>query len=307
MITRFRFLRTLLGASAALLTASVAPAAEPLKVAVTHPLLGDLVRQVGGGNVAVVDLLKAGGDVHHFEPTAGDLKALRGSRAVFAMGKKLESYLSKLPDSLGAGVKIVEVGRTIPSLKIEPGSELFMCCPEHSAGGIDPHWWHSAENCGRAARVIADELAKLDPAQAAAYKAGGVATAKKMSALKSWAQQQIAQIPRGERKLVTAHAAFTYFCKEYGFKFIPMLGLAGEEDYSPKYVAEAVKAIREQKVRGVFPEDQANPKILREIARETGVKVAKPLIADGTAPGAGSTVEGMFRHNVGVIVEALKP
>ncbi|MFN0130573.1 MAG: metal ABC transporter substrate-binding protein [Verrucomicrobiales bacterium] len=278
-----------------------------VKVAATHPLIGDLLRQVGGSHVTVVDLLKPGGDAHHFEPTASDLRELRGAKAVFASGKHLESYLDKLADSLGSGVKIIEVGRTIPSLKIESGNEVFLCCPTHAKGGIDPHWWHSAENMARAARIVADELAALDPAQAAAYKAGGAATAKKMLGLKAWAQQQLAPVPRGERKLVTAHAAFGYLCKEYGLKFIPLLGLSREEDYSPVYIAEAIKTIRSHRIRAVFPEDQANPKIIGEIVRETGAETGKPLIADGTAAGKGSTFEGMFRHNITAIAEALKP
>lgn len=282
-----------------------APAA--VKVAATHPLIGDLLRQVGGSHVTVVDLLKPGGDAHHFEPTASDLRELRGAAAVFASGKHLESYLDKLGDSLGPGVKIIEVGRTIPSLKIEPGNDVFLCCPTHAKGGIDPHWWHSAENMARAARIVADELAALDPAQAAAYKAGGAATAKKMLALKAWAQQQLAPIPRSERKVVTAHAAFGYLGKEYGLKLIPLLGLSREEDYSPAYIADAIKTMRTHRIRAVFPEDQANPKIIGEIVRETGAKPGHPLIADGTSKGDGSTFEGMFRHNITAIATALKP
>jgi zinc/manganese transport system substrate-binding protein len=294
-------------ALAALIAGPALSASAALKVAATHPLLGDLLRQVGGSHVTVVDLLKPGGDAHHFEPTASDLRELRGASAVFASGKHLESYLGKLADSLGAGVTIIEVGRTIPSLKLEPGSEVFLCCPSHAKGGIDPHWWHGAENMARAARIVGDELARLDPAQADAYAAGAAATAKKFRGLKSWAQQQLATIPRDRRKLVTAHAAFGYLSKEHGLKFIPILGLAREEDYSPAYIAEAVKAIRDHKIQAVFPEDQANPKILREIVRETGVALGPPLIADGTSPGAGSTFEGMYRHNIEAIVKALKP
>lgn len=292
---------------AALLWLPAFSASAGLKVAATHPLIGDLLRQVGGAHVSVVDLLKPGGDAHHFEPTASDLQGLRGAAAVFASGKHLESYLGKIADSLGAGVRIIEVGRPIPSIKIEADNDVFLCCPTHAKGGIDPHWWHGAENMARAARVVADELARLDPPQASAYKTGGDATAKKMLALKSWAQKEVAAIPRGDRKLVTAHAAFGYLCKELGFKFVPLLGAAREEDYSPKYIAEAVSVIKEQKIRAVFPEDQANPKVLTEIVRETGVAVASPLNADGTSPGAGSTFEGMYRHNVSVIVKALKP
>lgn len=285
----------------------LAPAAPALKVASTHPLVSDVLRQVGGHDAAVVDLLKSGGDAHHFEPTASDLQALRGVAAVFASGKHLENYLDKLRDSLGAGVPIIEVGKPIPSLKIDPGNGLFLCCPEHASGGIDPHWWHSADNMARAARYVAGELGKLDPPHTATYKQRGEAAAKHFAALKSWAQQQLSAIPRADRKLVTAHASFGYFCKEYGFKFVPLLGLAKEEDFSPQYVAEAVKVIREQRIKAAFPESQTNPKILTEIVRETGIKVGDPLIADGTAPEAGGTFEGMLKHNVNALVKALKP
>lgn len=58
--------------------------------------------------------------------------------------------------------------------------------------------------------------------------------------------------------------------------------------------------------RGNLPEDQANPKVLAEIARSTGVKIGEPLIADGTAKVA-HTFETMLAHNVRAIVAALAP
>ncbi len=276
-----------------------------LKVAALHPLIGDLARQVGGKNMVVTDLLKPGGDSHHFEPTSKDLAGIKGVSMVLASGKHLESFLDKLGDSLGPNVKIVEVGKLIPSLKISAGSEVFMCCPAHVAGGIDPHWWHSADNMKRAARILADEFSKADPANADAYKANATAAEAKFAALKSWAQQQIATIPRDQRKLVTAHSAFGYFCKEYGFKSLPLLGLGREDEVSAQYIVEAIKLIRDHKIRAVFPEDQANPKVLTQITRETGAKIGKELVADGTSIHA-HDFETMLKHNVSAIVEALK-
>ncbi len=282
------------------------PVKAELRVAALHPLLGDLASQVGGSQVTVINLLKPGGDSHHFEPTTKDLAGLKGVTLVLASGKKLENFLDKLAQSVGPNVKIIEVGKPIPSIKIEPGTDLFLCCPAHAAGGIDPHWWHSAENMKRAARVIADSFAAADPANEAAYRQNAETAQKKLTELKAWAQQQIAVIPKADRKLVTAHTAFSYFCKEFGFKCVPVLGLSREDEVSPAHLAETTKVIRDNKVKAVFPEDQANPKVLAEIVRETGVKFGKPLVADGTAPNA-HTYETMLRHNVSVIVEALKP
>ena len=220
--------------------------AQSIKVASLHPLIGDLAKQVGGDRVSVVDLLKPGGDVHHFEPSAKDISEVKGVSLILASGKHLESFLDNLRDSVGS-VPVIEVGRTIPSIKIQAGSELFMCCPAHAAGGIDPHWWHSAENMQRAARIIGEELAKIDPAGKDTYKANAAAAQQRLAALKSWAQQQLAQIPRSDRKLVTAHAAYSYFCKEFGFKSLPILGLGREDEASAQHIAAAVTAIRENK------------------------------------------------------------
>lgn len=282
----------------------ILPAPAAVKVATLHPIIADLVRQVGGANVEVVEILKAGGDIHHFEPTAKDIASMRGARLIMASGKNLESYLGKLRDSVGAGVEVVEVGKLVPSVLMEAG-EVFVCCPAHAKSSIDPHWWHSADAMARAARVVGDKLAEVDAVNEVAYKAGAKAAAARFSALKAWAKKELTQIPRADRKLVTAHAAFGYFCKEYGFKSIPVLGLGRSDDASPQYLAQSIEVIRAHKIRAVFPEDQANPKVLSEMTRGTGAVVGGSLVADGTAPHA-HTFEAMLRHNVGVIVSALK-
>ncbi len=280
------------------------------KVATLHPILADLARQVGGANVEVVEILKPGADVHHFEPAPKDLAEMRGAKLLLASGKGLESFLDKLRDSLGAGVKLVEVGAKIPSIPFvehehhHEGKEEEH--EDHHHGSEDPHWWHSAENMKRAARIVADELSVVDPANAAAYAAGAKAASKRFGELKSWAQKEIAKIDRKSRQLVTAHAAFGYFCKEYGFEPLSVLSIGRSDDSSSKHIAETIEEIREHGIKAIFPEDQANPKVLAEIARSTGVKIGEPLIADGTAKVA-HTFETMLAHNVRSIVAALAP
>ncbi|MHB1078340.1 MAG: metal ABC transporter substrate-binding protein [Prosthecobacter sp.] len=298
------FLRSLAFLAAAL------PCFGATKVATLHPILADLAQQVGGANVEVVEILKPGADVHHFEPAPKDLAEMRGAKLLLASGKGLESFLDKLRDSLGAGVKLVEVGAKIPSIPFvehehhHDGKEEEH--DDHHHGSEDPHWWHSAENMKRAARIVADELSVIDPANAAAYAAGAKAASKRFGELKSWAQKEISKIDRKSRQLVTAHAAFGYFCKEYGFEPLSVLSIGRSDDSSSKHIAETIEEIREHGIKAIFPEDQANPKVLAEIARSTGVKIGEPLIADGTAKLA-HTFETMLAHNVRSIVAALAP
>lgn len=291
--------------------AAALPSVAATKVASLHPILADLAQQVGGANVEVVEILKPGADVHHFEPAPKDLAEMRGAKLLLASGKGMESFLDKLRDSLGAGVKLVEVGAKIPSIPFEEHVHHHEGAKEedhddHHHGAEDPHWWHSAENMKRAARVVADELSAIDPANASAYAAGAKAASKRFGELKSWAQKEIAKVGKKDRLLVTAHGAFGYFCKEYGFEPISLLGIGRSDDASSKHVAETIEEIREHRIKAIFPEDQANPKVLAEIARSTGVKIGEPLIADGTAKVA-HTFETMLAHNVRSIVAALAP
>ena len=276
-----------------------------VKVATLHPLLTDLVRQIGGERVQVVELFQVGGDVHRFEPGPKDLAELKGSLVIFAAGMHLENFLGSLRDSV-PGVPVVEVGAVLPSLKIQAGQEYLFDEDVDVKSGIDPHWWHSLDNARRAARHVGEVLIKADPAGEATYKAGAAGTTKRLEVLQAWVHVQVAQIPAADRKLVTAHAAFGYFCRENGFQAMPLLGLSREDEATSKHVAETVKTIRDWRIRAVFAEDQANPKLLREIVRETGVKLGEPLVADGTSPNA-HTFETMFRHNVNAMVLALKP
>ncbi|HEX7260339.1 MAG TPA: zinc ABC transporter substrate-binding protein, partial [Luteolibacter sp.] len=70
--------------------------AAELRIAVLHPLLGDLTRQVGGEHVQVIDLIGPKGDPHHFEPKPEDLKQAEGATIYLVAGMGLEGYLPKL-------------------------------------------------------------------------------------------------------------------------------------------------------------------------------------------------------------------
>ncbi len=272
-----------------------------LKVASLHPLMTDVAQQVGGKHVDVVQLIKPSDDPHHFRPTPKTLLKAKGAALYLASGKNLETYLPKLKSTLGKSAKVVEIGRTIPSQKISGRDSQYVCCPQHARGAIDPHWWHRVSNMQKASRVIAKEFSAADPAHAAVYKANAAAYSKRLATLNSWVKREVSQIPRNRRILTTAHAAFGYFCKEYGFKALPVKGLTANHKTSAAYQAQAIQEIRKNKVKAIFPELRANPKSLQTISKETGVKIGGTLVADGA-----SNYEKMMRDNVQKIVKALK-
>lgn len=276
-----------------------------LKVATLHPVLTDLANQVGGDHVEVIALLKPGGDAHDFSPSAGDIRKMSTCSLILASGKGLEPYLPKLSDSLSSAQKIVELGRKIPSLTISEDNGLFVCCPHHSEGSLDPHWWHSVKNMQRATKILAGIFAEADPANAAAYDRQAKAYDRRLAALAKWARKELARFPRSERKLATAHAAYTYFCEEFGFQSMPVQGLAREREASSQYLADVIADLKEHRIKAVFPEAQANPKVLKEMVRGTGARIGGSLFADFTGSAQASTYEAMFQHNVKTILAGL--
>ncbi len=277
--------------------------AAQLQVSALHPLMADLARQVGADRVKVFDLVGEGGNPHRFEPKPEDLRKMQSSALILASGKGLEPYLDRVKAAIG-GVTVVEVGRTIPSLTVGKDA-VYTCCPDHGAGSLDPHWWHGIENMRRAARVVAQAMGEKDPAGKDAYLANAASYGKRLADLKSWAKSELSKVPRGQRKLVTAHNAFAYFAHEFGFEVIAVAGLNKEQNTTPQQQAQTIESVRKSGVRAVFPETGAATKPVNAIAAATGTRVATPLISDGNGTGAEAGFEAMIRHNVRSITTAL--
>ena len=273
--------------------------AAPLKVASLHPLIGDLLRQVGGDAVEVVDLIGETGDPHSFEPQAEDLATAKGAEIYFVSGMGLENYLPELKAVLAGKTRIVEVGATLPALHGACDHEGHDHDHEHE---LDPHWWHSVDLFRRATSVVADELSKQRPEHAETFARNAAAYRGKLDGLENWIRREVIRIPRDSRKLATAHAAFQYFCKSYGFESFSVQGVNREQMPDAVALAKLISTLKSEKIAAIFPEKESNPKMLQSLTRDTGIKLGGKLIADGRGM---TSYEEMMRANVSTIVAAL--
>ena len=271
----------------------------PLKVASLHPLIGDLLRQVGGDAVEIVDLIGENGDPHSFKPQAEDLAAAKGAEIYFVSGMGLENYLPELKAVLGGRARIVEVGTTLPALHGACDHEGHDHGHEHE---LDPHWWHSVDLFRRAALVVADELSKQRPDQSEVFANNAAAYRGRLDELEKWVRREVIRIPKDGRKLATAHAAFQYLCDAYGFESFSVQGVNREQMPDAVTLAKLISTLKQEKVSAIFPERESNPKMLQSLTRDTGIKLGGELIADGRGV---TSYEGMMRANVTAIVAAL--
>jgi zinc/manganese transport system substrate-binding protein len=172
----------------------------------------------------------------------------------------------------------------------------------------DPHAWQDLRHGSRYVRVIAAGLAEADPAGAAEYAAGAERYVARLADLDARVRADIAAVPEARRKVVTSHDAFGYFGAAYGITFVAPQGISTEAEPSAAAVAALIRQVRAEGITAVFLENMGNPATLQRLAREAGVTVRGQLYADALSPpdGPAPTYEAMFRHNLSLLVPAMR-
>jgi len=270
-----------------------AHAGDRLNVVASFSILGDLVRNVGGNSVNVTTLVGPDGDVHVYVPTPADAKKIADAKLVFVNGLGLEGWLPRLVQSAGNKATIVTATTGIAPLKI--GSDA------------DPHAWQSPLNAKIYVANIRDALVAADPADAEAFKSNANAYLAKLDALDVEVRQAVAQIPENRRKVISTHRAFGYFAAAYGVAFVAPLGVSTESEASARDIAGIITQIRLSKIPAVFLENISDPRLIRQIAAETGARVGGTLYSDSLTgeKGDSPTYIDMVRHNIKALTSAL--
>lgn len=317
---------------------------KPMPVVASFSVLGDMVAEIGGDHVELINIIGLGGDAHAFEPTPEHARALAKARVLVVNGLGFEAWLPRLTEASNfQGLKIVasqgveprllddeaathaHVGHTTASqlgrsaVDKNVGSKgsasggvsgVFTRATGHQhVGDIDPHAWQSLTNGMTYARNIAAGLAKADPANAATYSARADRYIEEMKKLDTQLRQALDQIAPERRKVVVPHDSLGYFGQEYGIEFIPLAGISSQAEASARNVAAIVDEIRTLGGAAVFLEGTTNPRLVEQIARETGVSVGGTLFADtlSEADQPAGTYLGMFKWNAGQLIYALTP
>ena len=289
------------GLAAALFTVpAAAQDATRISAVATFSILGDLVKNVGGDRVDVVTLVGPDGDAHVYSPTPGDARKLAAAKIVFVNGLSLEGWMTRLIEASGTRSPIVTVTNGITARKMEDESEPGRLV-------IDPHAWQSVANAKIYVANIRDGLAAIDPAGKAIYDANTATYLGKLDQLEKEVRATIAGIPADRRKVITTHDSLGYFGDAFGVKFISPERVSTDSEASARDVAKIIAQIRREKIPAVFMENITDPRLMREIARETGAATGGTLYSDAlSAPGGpAATYIEMMRHNVRELIKAL--
>jgi manganese/zinc/iron transport system substrate-binding protein len=112
--------------------------------------------------------------------------------------------------------------------------------------------------------------------------------------------------------LITAHDAFGYFGRAYGFEVHGIQGLSTESEAGLAEIERLVRLLVERRIAAVFVESSVSERNVRALlegaaARGHTVRIGGQLFSDAMgAPGTyEGTYVGMIDHNVTVIARAL--
>ena len=287
---------------AAVLAGSPAMAQSKINVAATFSIMADLVSNVGGDRVEVTALVGPNSDSHVFSPTPADAKKLAAAKVVFVNGLGLEGWMTRLVSASGSKAQTFTASTGIKTRKMED---------DHHPGRMvtDPHAWQSIANAKIYVANIRDGLSKADPAGKNAYDANAVAYLAKLDALEQEVKTAIGKIPADHRRIITTHDAFGYFGGAYGMEFISPEGVSTDAQPSARDMAKIIAQIRKQKIPAVFMENITDPRLMQQIAKETGARIGGTLYSDALsdANGPASTYVDMMRSNISELSKALMP
>ncbi len=290
MRTRRSILVASLATGFAALLASPSMAQSKIPVVATFSILGDLVKNIGGDRIEVSTLVGPNGDAHVYEPTPADAKKVAAAKVVFVNGFGLEGWMTRLFKASGTKAPTVTATKGVKSRKME----------EEGHQVTDPHAWQDVANAKIYVANIRDGLTAADPAGKDTYAANAKAYLAKLDDLEKEVKAAIDKIPADHRRIITTHDAFGYFGAAYGMEFISAEGVSTETEASAKDVAKIISQIKKQKIPAVFMENISDPRMMQQIAKETGAKIGGTLFSDALSDekGPAPTYIDMMHNNI---------
>jgi zinc/manganese transport system substrate-binding protein len=273
------------------LWSSQAAAAAPVHVVVSFSILDDIVRRIGGDDVAVTSLIGPDSDAHVFEPSPDQARLLARAQLLVVNGLGFESWLARLTRSAQFGGTVVTASDGITPITAAGAGE--------DAAVPDPHAWQDPRNTIVYADNIARRLAAIDPAHAGAYRQRLRAYEDELQTIDKRVRGELGVIPTEKRRVITSHDAFAYYGKAYGVTFLAAEGINTDSEPTAKAVAGLVRQIRREGIKALFLENIGDPRLVEEIARDTGTTPGPALYSDALSKpdGPAPTYVRMIEYN----------
>lgn len=249
-----------------------------LNIVTTFYPVYEFTKQVAGDEANVDLLVKAGTEVHGYEPSAKDIARIQEADAFVYENENMETWVHDVEKSLDT-TKVNVISATEGMLLL-PGSEEGED-HDHSEEGhshaYDPHVWLSPERAITLVENIRDSLVAKYPEKKDAFETNAAAYIEKLDALDAKYSETLSAAK--QKYFVTQHTAFAYLALDYGLKQVSITGVAADEDPTPSRLAELTEYINKYGIKYIYFEENASKSVAETLAKETGVQldVLNPL------------------------------
>ena len=288
-----------------LLAAAPAWGGGALSVVTTTTDLKALVEAVGGDRVSVESLALAIHDPHAVEVKPGQLARLREAALLVRVGLDHEPWLARPLRSAGNA-------RLLPGgpgdLDVSAGVELLQAetvraRPErggHVHGLGNTHYWLDPENARVMTATILGGLARVAPAEQAAFTANRVRFLERLDAgLTRWTR---AMTPLAGLRVVVAHDSWPYFARRFGLIVVAAIEPSPGVPPSPRSLGALTARMREGGVRLIIAEPWSNASVVAQVATRSGARAVILAASVGAEPEARDYVT-LFDLNVRRLAE----
>jgi ABC-type Zn uptake system ZnuABC Zn-binding protein ZnuA len=270
------------------------------RVLAVESFLADIARNVAGDRLAVESLIPVGADPHAYQPSPQDAARIANVDVLIINGANLEAFIAPILQNASTKQRVISASAGLRARPDPSGQN-----PEG-----DPHFWFDPNNVIKYVENIRDGFSEADPVGTPVYVANANKYIGELESLDAWIRSQVQSVPQANLLLITNHETFGYFAERYGFTIVGSIvpSITSGAAPSAQELAALVDKIRSSGVPAIFLENGTNPQLADQIASETGVKVVSDLYTHSLSlpDGPAATYIDMMRHDVTVIVEALK-
>jgi len=295
----------LLGLWGVLAGAELSAAQGRLRVVSTVAPIANLVYNVGGNRIDLVQLIPDGVDSHTFEPRPSDARVIAEADLFVLNGLDLEApTLRMIQANAKPGAQVL----LLADNTITREEWIFDRSFPASRGHPNPHLWLNVAYARRYAELIRDKLVEMDPANADYYQSNAAQLIARLDQLDQAIMAAVQTVPPQNRRLLTYHDSWAYWAPRYGFQVIGAIQPSDFAEPRPRDVAAIIDQVRRERLPAIFGSEVYPSRVLEAIGRETGARYVDTL-RDDDLPGPPGSREhsyiGRMLANMRTMITAL--
>jgi len=269
-----------------------ATSADGVEVAAAFYPLQYVAGRVAGDHATVENLTAPGGEPHDLELNPNETaEVARADLVVYERGFQPSVDDAADENASGDTLDVADVVDLVPFRDHGVDSDED-----------DPHFWQDPLLLADVGDAVADQLAKVDPANADDYEAKAADLRTDLETVDQEYADGLSGCARDT--IVVSHDAFGYL-QRYGLTMDAILGLSPDSEPTPADLARLQDVIRDEGVTTVFSESLASPESAEALASDMGVRseVLDPIegLTDDTAD---SDYLSLMRSNLAALEQA---